>query len=151
MALPCAALAAFLSGQTTSPFVGQWRLNTAESKSDHPLGDAVVSIRKSDDGFAITFQPIRPAGNPPARIFPCILDGRERPLSLPDAKHSSHEASCRLIDTRTIERTVHHDKGKLVTTIITTVSTDGKIMNEVSTDKAEDGRVVKSVYVFDKQ
>jgi hypothetical protein len=31
------------------------------------------------------------------------------------------------------------------------VSADGKIMQEVSTDKAEDGKVVKSVYVFDKQ
>jgi len=151
IAFPCAVFAGFLSGQTTSPFVGEWRLNAAKSKSDQPLGDAVVIIRKTDDGCEIIFQPIRPAGNPPARTFPCILDGKQRPLTVPDAKHRTHEASCRLIDSRTMKRTVNHDNGKLVTTMLSTVSMDGKVMEELWIEKTEDGRAIKSLHVFDKQ
>jgi hypothetical protein len=35
--------------------------------------------------------------------------------------------------------------------MLTTVSTDGKVMEEVWIDKAEDGKVVNSLHVFDKQ
>jgi hypothetical protein len=50
-----------------------------------------------------------------------------------------------------MERTVNHDNGKLVTTMLSTVSMDGKVMEELWIDKTEDGRAIKSLHVFDKQ
>jgi hypothetical protein len=151
IAFASAVFISSLSPQTTSPFIGDWKVNAARSKSDQPIGDALLRIRKTLNGFEMTLQQIRTNGNPPPRIFPCVLDGKEHIFTFPDAKHRTHASTCKLINERTLERTVNHDNGKMVTTTKARISTDGKTIEEVWTGKTEQGKPIDLLYVFDKQ
>jgi hypothetical protein len=113
-----------LSSQTTSPFVGDWKWNTARSKPK--TGEALLRISAIPGGFE--FRQARRAGDLPPSGLPCVVDGKERTFAFRDAKHSSHTVSCQLINERTLEVTVNHDNGKLITTQIVTISTDGKTL-----------------------
>jgi len=64
-----------LSSQTTRPFVGDWKLITARSKP--ATRELFLRISAIPSGFEF--------GG-----LPCVLDGKERTFTLPDAKHSSH-------------------------------------------------------------
>ena len=141
----------WMFAEPASAFVGHWKVNAAKSRSDQPIGNTVLKIRSVHNGFEIILQHIRPGGNPPPRIFPCVLDGKEHAFTLPDAKHSSHTATCKLIDARTMERIVNHDNGKMITTSRTAVSTDGRTLQEVWTGKTEDGKPIDLLYVFDRE
>jgi hypothetical protein len=80
-----------------------------------------------------------------------VLDGKEHTFSFPDAKHKTHAGTCKLLNKSTLERTVNHDNGKMITTIMATISKDGKTIEEVWAGKTEEGKPINLVYVFDKQ
>ena len=130
-----------LCSQTTSPFVGDWKRNAERSKPK-PKTEVLLRISAIPGGFDF-------GGG-----LPCVVDGKERPFTLSDAKHSSHTASCKLINERKLELTVNHDNGKVITTQLVPISADGKTMEQVWSGKSEDGSPLSQYdlfQVFDRQ
>ena len=119
-----------LSSQTTSPFVGDWKLNTERSKPT--TGERLLRISAIPDGFEFRY-----AGS--GLQIRCVADGKEHPYTIRDGKHSSHTASCKILNERKLEIIENHDNGKVITTFLATISADGKTLEEAWSNKSEDG------------
>jgi len=145
--LCCFALS--VAASPADPHVGTWKLNVAKSKySPGPAPKEVtMKIEAKGAGIHLTQTGIDAAGKPIKIEFSANYDGKDNPTT---GVANTDTIAVKRVDANTTESTLKKG-GKVVMTVISVVSKDGK--TRTSTFKGTDaaGKPVNNVAVYDKQ
>jgi hypothetical protein len=128
---------------------GTWKMNAEKSKySPGPAPKNLTVVVESDsDSYKIDATGTDTDGKPIHVQYSAKFDGKDYPATgIPNAD----SVSVKRIDENTVETTQKKD-GKVVMTITTKVSKDGKTRTSTWHGKNAEGKDVHNVVVFDKQ
>ena len=131
------------------PQTGTWKLNTAKSKySPGPAPKNVTLTIKADDkSYSVRSEGTDGMGKPMAADFTAGFDGKDVPAKgIP----YGDTVSLKRVDANTVEVTMKKD-GKVLVTVTSVVSKDGKTRTSTFHGKDEAGKDVHNVAVYDKQ
>jgi hypothetical protein len=133
----------------SDPFLGTWQLNLAKSKYSPgpPPRSSTQNIQAEGQNDKVTTTGTDPNGNPTNTVFTGVYDGMPHPPTNPSPNFDSHA------DTRVDAYTHIHSytkAGKLVGTLTSVVSPDGRTMTDTVMGNA-DGRQINIIAVYDKQ
>jgi hypothetical protein len=146
MLLYCFALS--VAASPADPHVGTWKLNVAKSKySPGPAPKEVtMKIEAKGAGIHLTQTGFDAAGKPIKIEFSANYDGKDNPTT---GVANTDTIAVKRVDANTSEATLKKG-GKVVMTVISVVSKDGK--TRTSTFKGTDaaGKPVNNVVVYDK-
>jgi hypothetical protein len=147
MFLCCFALS--VAASPADPHVGTWKLNVAKSKySPGPAPKEVtMKIEAKGAGIHLTQTGTDAAGKPIKIDFTANYDGKDTPVT---GVANTDTIAVKRVDANTSEGTLKKG-GKVVMTVTSVVSKDGK--TRTSTFKGTDaaGKPVNNVAVYDKQ
>jgi hypothetical protein len=147
MLLCCFALS--VAASPADPHVGTWKLNVAKSKySPGPAPKEVtMKIEAKGAGIHLTQTGTDAAGKPIKIDFTANYDGKDTPVT---GVANTDTIAVKRVDANTSEGTLKKG-GKVVMTVTSVVSKDGK--TRTSTFKGTDaaGKPVNNVAVYDKQ
>jgi len=128
---------------------GSWKMNPAKSKySPGPAAKSVnLKVEADENGVKIDAQGTDGDGNPTHVAYDAKFDGKDYPVTgLPYAD----TVSVKRVGADTIQGTMK--KGdKVVMTVTSRVSKDGKMRTSTFVGKDAQGRDVHNVVVYDKQ
>jgi hypothetical protein len=143
------ALALCVTTATADQHSGTWKMDPAKSKySPGPAAKSLTLKVESDaQGVKIDSEGIDGEGNPTHVQYDAKLDGKDYPVTgLP----YGDMVVVKRIDANTIQTTIK--KGdKVVMTVTSKVSADGKTRTSTFIGKDAQGRAVHNVVVYDKQ
>jgi hypothetical protein len=144
------ATAVLASAQSKDPFVGNWRLNAANSK--YTPGPAPKSITSTYEaagkGYKVSVKN-EPASGPEQQYsYTTNLDGKDSPVT--GNNPNADMIAVKRIDDRTLEL-VNKKGGKVTTTQRNAVSADGKTRTVTTTGTDAQGQKIDNVAVFEKQ
>lgn len=143
------ALALCVTTATADQHSGTWKMDPAKSKySPGPAAKSLTLKVESDEkGVKIDSEGIDGEGNPTHVQYDAKLDGKDYPVTgLP----YGDMVVVKRIDANTIQTTIK--KGdKVVMTVTSKVSADGKTRTSTFIGKDAQGRAVHNVVVYDKQ
>ena len=138
-----------VTAAAVDPHVGTWKLNVAKSKySPGPAPKEVtMKIEAKGAGIHLTQTGTDGAGKPIRVDFSANYDGKDNPTT---GVTNTDTIAVKRVDANTTESTLKKG-GKVVMTVISVVSKDGK--TRTSTFKGTDaaGKPVNNVAVYDKQ
>jgi hypothetical protein len=144
-----AALAWSVGAAAADQHSGTWKMNPAKSKySPGPAAKSVtVKIESDENGIKIDAEGTDGDGNPTHVTYDAKLDGKDYPVTgIPYAE----TVSVKRLGADTFQATMK--KGdKVVMTVTSKVSTDGKTRTSTFSGKDAQGRDVNNVVVYDKQ
>jgi hypothetical protein len=149
MAVLLVALAWSVAAVAADQHSGSWKMNPAKSKySPGPAAKSVnLKIEADEKGIKIDAEGTDGDGNPTHVAYDAKFDGKDYPVTgLPNAD----TVSVKRIGADTVEGTMKKD-GKVVMTVTSKVSTDGKTRTSTFHGKDVQGRAVHNVVVYDKQ
>ena len=151
LALALCLVAPTLMKADTNANVGTWKINL--NKSTYPAGMAPKTLTRtiSADGDKITysFEGQAADGSELKYSFTVKYDGQDYPITGTGPLGSDH-ITLKLVNSHMTEGTLK--KGdKVVATVHTTVSHDGKTATVSSKGTDKDGKPIKQTQVFDKQ
>jgi hypothetical protein len=128
---------------------GTWKMNAEKSKySPGPPPQSVTVVVESDsDSYKIDATGTDADGKPIHVQYTAKFDGKDYPAS---GIANADTVSVKRIDENTVE-TAQKKDGKVVMTITTKVSKDGKTRTSTWHGKNAEGKDVHNVVVFDKQ
>ncbi len=135
----------------TSAFVGTWKINL--EKSTYPAGPAPKSLTRTitadGDNVTYSFEGTAADGSALKYSFTVKYDGKDYPITGTGPIGSDH-ISLKQVNSHMTQGTLKKSD-KVVATVHTTVSHDGKTatVNSKGTDK--DGKPIKQTQVYDKQ
>ena len=145
--LCCFALS--VAAASADPHVGTWKLNTAKSKySPGPAPKEVtMKIEAKGAGIHLTQTGTDAAGKPIKIDFSANYDGKDTPVT---GVANTDTIALKRVDANSSEGTLKK-AGKVVMTVTSVVSKDGK--TRTSTFKGTDaaGKPVNNVAVYDRQ
>jgi hypothetical protein len=145
--LCCFALS--VAASPADPHVGTWKLNLAKSKySPGPAPKEVtMKIEANSAGFHLMQAGFDATGKPIKIEFTANYDGKDYPTS---GVSNTDTIAVKRVDANTSESTLKKG-GKVVMTVTSVVSKDGK--TRTSTFKGTDaaGKPVNNVTVYDRQ
>jgi hypothetical protein len=151
--LACVALAAGIafSGTAKASDVqsGTWKLNTAKTKySPGPAPKSVMlTIEADETTYKLHSEGVDGEGKPTMADFTAGFDGKDVPSKgLP----YGDTVSVKRINANTVEVSMKKD-GKVMVTVTSVVSKDGKTRTSTFHGKNEAGHTVHNVAVYDKQ
>jgi hypothetical protein len=133
------------------PFAGTWKLNLDKAKDSTdmprlPKSETIV-VEETENGQKVTNDQITAKGKTQHFEYDAKYDGKEYPeVGNPNVD----TVSLKKIDAHTME-TTNRKGGKVVTTIRSVISEDGKTRTSTLTAKNEKGESVTWTGVFDKQ
>jgi hypothetical protein len=135
----------------TNPVVGTWKINL--EKSTYPTGMAPKSLTRTitadGDNVTYSFEGTAADGSALKYSFTVKYDGKDYPITGTGPMGSDH-ITLKLVNSHMTQGTLK--KGdKVVATVHTTVSHDGKTATVSSKGTDKDGKPVKQTQVFDKQ
>jgi hypothetical protein len=135
--------------QAPDPLVGTWVLNVAKSTfTPGPAPkSATVSIQPAGAAVKIAIETIGPDGAPTKWGFTTERDGQDVPVTGNPAY--DHAASTR--ESPTAGTTLYKKGGKVVMTVKTAISAEGKILTTTSTGTDPLGRAVNNVAVYERK
>ena len=128
---------------------GTWKMNPEKSKySPGPAPkDLTVVVESDENNYKLDATGTDGEGKPTHVQYSAKFDGKDYPASgIPNAD----TVSLKRIDASTIE-TQQKKNGKVVMTVTTKVSKDGKTRTSTWHGKNAEGKDVHNVVVFDKQ
>jgi hypothetical protein len=132
-----------------NPFVGTWKLNPAKAKykSGAPPQEATATISQSGSDLDIALK-VRPASGAPISAHYTVPENGGTGKII---ESSSYDAvSAKRLNAN--ERETSYSKGgKVVLTVRTTVSKDGKTLNSAVKGTDPAGQVVDGTSVYEKQ
>ena len=135
----------------SDPWLGTWQLNLAKSKYSPgpPPKSQTAKIEAEGQNHKVTVTGIDAAGKPTSGGFTRIFDGVSHAAANPN-NPLFDAASITKVDSNTviISRT---KAGKLVQTVTTGVSQDGKTMTISTTGIDANGRPINDISVLEKQ
>jgi hypothetical protein len=144
-----AALTLFVATAEADQLSGTWNMNAEKSKySPGPPPKSVTVVVESDENnYKIDATGTDADGKPIHVQYSAKFDGKDYPATgVPNAD----TVSAKRIDANTVE-TVQKKDGKVVMTITTKVSEDGKTRTSTWHGKNAEGKDVHNVVVFDKK
>ena len=147
----CLVAPALMNAADTSAFVGTWKINLEKSK--YAPGTAPKSLTRTitadGDNVTYSFDGTAADGSALKYSFTVKYDGKDYEISGTGPFGSDH-ISLKLVNSHMTEGTLK--KGdKLVSTVHTTVSHDGKTATVSGKGTDKDGKPIKQTQVFDKQ
>jgi hypothetical protein len=151
VALAVCLVAPTLIKADSSALVGTWKINL--EKSTFPAGVAPKSMTRTvtadGDSVTYTFDGTAADGSALKYSFTVKFDGKDYPITGTGPNGSDH-ISLKQVNSHMFQGTLKAGD-KVVATVHTTISHDGKTttVNSKGTDK--DGKPVKQNQVFDKQ
>jgi len=128
---------------------GKWKMNPEKSKySPGPAPkDLTVVVESDENNYKLDASGTDGEGKPTHVQYSAKFDGKDYPATgIPNAD----AVSLKRIDANTIE-TLQKKDGKVVMTVTTKVSKDGKMRTSTWHGKNAEGKDVHNVVVFDKQ
>ncbi len=134
---------------TADQLSGTWKMNAEKSKySPGPAPkDLTVVVESDENNYKLEATGTDGDGKPTHVQYTAKFDGKDYPATgIPNAD----AVSLKRIDASTIE-TLQKKDGKVVMTITTKVSKDGKTRTSTWHGKNAEGKDVHNVVVFDKQ
>jgi hypothetical protein len=138
-----------VAAASADPHVGTWKLSLAKSKySPGPAPKEVtMKIEAKGAGFRLTQTGTDATGKPIKVDFTANYDGKDTPVT---GVSNTDTIAVKRVDANTSESTLKK-AGKVVMTVTSVVSKDGK--TRTSTFKGTDpaGKPVNNVAVYDKQ
>ena len=139
-----------VAAASADPHVGTWKLNTAKSKYSPGPAPKEVTMKieaKGANGYHLTQVGTDGAGKPIKVEFTANYDGKDTPVT---GVTNTDTIAVKRVDANTSESTLKK-AGKVVMTVTSVVSKDGK--TRTSTFKGTDaaGKPVNNVAVYDRQ
>jgi hypothetical protein len=151
LALAVCLVAPTLMKADTSALVGTWKLNL--EKSTFPAGTAPKSMTRTitadGDNVTYSFDGVAADGSALKYSFTLKYDGKDYPITGTGPNGSDH-ISLKQINSHMTQGTLKTGD-KVVATVHTTVSHDGKTVTVNSKGTDKDGKPVKQNQVYDKQ
>ena len=149
--LLCAALLVGLvvstsSAQAPDPLVGTWKLNLAASKYSPgpPPKSAVVKIETAGTGIAVAVDSVGADGAALKWHYSALPDGKDSPVM----GNPAIDMVAATRTTPTTGSTVYKKAGKVVSTLTTAVSANGKQLTVTTKATDSQGRAVNNVAVY---
>jgi len=150
-ALVCLVAPKLQAADSANAIVGTWKLNLEKSKFPPNLAPKSLTRTITADGDKVTYTFDGQAGDGSAvkYSFTVQYDGKDYEITGNGPMGSDHIA-LKLVNSHMTEGTLK--KGdKVVATVHTTVSHDGKTATVSSKATDKDGKSIKQTQVFDKQ
>lgn len=151
LALAVCLVAPTLMKADTSAFVGTWKLNLEKSKYPPNMTPKSLTRTITADGDKVTysFEGEAAVGSAIKYSFTVQYDGKDNAISGTGPFGADHVA-LKLVNSHMTEGTLK--KGdKVVSTVHTTVSHDGKTATVSGKGTDKDGKPIKQAQVYDKQ
>ncbi len=128
---------------------GTWKMNPAKSKySPEPTPKSlIVKVDADENNVKVTADGTNADGTPSHVEYSAKFDGNDYPITGTYAD----TVSMKRIDAHTMQSTLKMKDGRLMLTVTTTVSTDGKTRTSTFKGKDGQGRDVNNLVVYDKQ
>jgi hypothetical protein len=149
IAMLVTTLALFVATAAADQSSGTWKMNPEKSKySPGPAPKNLTVVVESDDtNYKIDATGTDADGKPMHVQYSAKFDGKDYPAT---GVANADSVSVKRIDTDTIE-TVQKKDGKVVMTITSKVSKDGKTRTSTWRGKNAEGKDVHNMVVFEKQ
>ena len=143
------ALALFVTTTAADQLSGTWKINSAKSKySPGPPPQSLTVVVESDENnYKVEATGIDGEGKPTHVQYSAKFDGKDYPAT---GIANADTVSVRRIDANTVETKQKKD-GKVVMTVTTKVSNDGKTRTSTWRGKNAEGKEVHNVVVSEKQ
>ena len=144
-----AALTLFVATAAADQLSGTWKMNAEKSKySPGPPPKSVTVVVESDENnYKVEATGTDGDGKPIHVQYSAKFDGKDYPAT---GIANADTVSAKRIDQNTVE-TVQKKDGKVMMTITTTMSRDGKTRTSTWHGKNAEGKDVHNVVTFDKQ
>lgn len=144
-----AALTLFVAAAAADQLSGTWKMNAEKSKYSPgpPPKDLRVVVEADDNNYKIDATGTDADGKPIHVQYSAKFDGKDYPAT---GVANADTVSVKRIDASTVE-TVQKKDGKVMMTITTKVSTDGKTRTSTWHGKNAEGKDVHNVVVFDRE
>jgi hypothetical protein len=149
IAMLLTALTLLVANVAADQLSGTWKMNAEKSKYSPgpPTKDLMVVVESDENNYKLDATGTDGDGKPIHVQYSAKFDGKDYPaIGIANAD----TVSMRRIDANTIE-TMQKKNGKVVMTITTKVSNDGKTRTSTWRGKNAEGKDVHNVVVFDKQ
>ena len=151
LALAVCLVAPTLMKADTNAMVGTWKINL--EKSTFPSGTAPKSLTRTitadGDNITYSFDGVAADGSALKYSFTVKYDGKDYSITGTGPNGSDH-ISLKQTNSHMTQGTLKIGD-KVVATVHTTVSHDGKIATVTSKGTDKDGKTVKQTQIFDKQ
>ena len=149
LALLITALTLAVKTAAADQLSGTWKMNSEKSKySPGPAPkDLTVVVESDENNYKLDASGTGGDGKPTHVQYSAKFDGKDYPAT---GIANADAVSLKRIDANTIE-TLQKKDGKVVMTITTRVSTDGKTRTSTWHGKNAEGKDVHNVVAFDKQ
>lgn len=142
-------LTLFVATAAADQASGTWKMNAEKSKYSPgpPPKSLTVVVESDDNNYKIDATGTDSDGKPMHVQYSAKFDGKDYPAT---GAANADSVSVRRIDANTVE-TVQKKDGKVMMTITSTVSKDGKTRTSTWRGKNAEGKDVHNVVVFDKK
>lgn len=150
-AIAVLAVAFTVSGQSSDPWAGTWKVNLAKSKympGPAPTQAATVKMEASENGLKTAIDGVNAQGQATHTVTTGKFDGKDYPTEGASAPNSTQ--TLKRIDDHTFQ-TVGKVDGKVTVTTMVAISSDGKTLTATQTGTDAQGQTVANVIVADKQ
>jgi|SRR6516165_871668 hypothetical protein len=146
------AVSGLMLAEDTDPRVGTWKLNLAKSKfAGRPAPKSETrTIEAQGNGYKVTYVGVAADGSAIAFTFTTNLDGKPVPFSGTGVAGGADMVAVKRIDSQT-ETSTTTKEGRVVATIRTVVSKDGKVTTQTRKEVNEKGQGFAQILVWDKQ
>ena len=143
------ALTLLVANVAADQLSGTWKMNAEKSKYSPgpPTKDLMVVVESDENNYKLDATGTDGDGKPIHVQYSAKFDGKDYPAT---GIANADTVSMKRIDANTIE-TMQKKNGKVVMTITTKVSNDGKTRTSTWRGKNAEGKDVHNVVVFDKQ
>jgi hypothetical protein len=128
--------------------LGTWKLNVGKSsiKSMRPPRMATVTFEQSGKGVKSVQDVIAADGTKNSVTYTAQYDGKDYPMA---GSASADTVALKYASGNTVQR-IDKKSGKIVSTWIRSISSDGKTMTATQKGTAADGKPVDNNWVFDR-
>ena len=149
IAMLLTALTLLVANVAADQLSGTWKMNAEKSKYSPgpPTKDLMVVVESDENNYKLDATGTDGDGKPIHVQYSAKFDGKDYPAT---GIANADTVSMKRIDANTIE-TMQKKNGKVVMTITTKVSNDGKARTSTWRGKNAEGKDVHNVVVFDKQ
>jgi hypothetical protein len=146
LALACLVVG---SAQAPDPVVGTWKMNPAQSKYSPgpPPKDMTVVIESAGQGLSVTVEIVAPDGTSTKTSYTTAGDGKDVPVT----GNPAFDAAGVVRKDLRHATTEYKREGKVILTVVTTISADGKTLTTDVKGLTPDGKPLENVVVFEKQ
>src|SRR5215470_4916587 len=143
------ALTLLVANVAADQLSGTWKMNAEESKYSPgpPTKDLMVVVESDENNYKLDATGTDGDGKPIHVQYSAKFDGKDYPAT---GIANADTVSVKRIDANTVEAMQKKD-GKVVMTVTTKVSKDGKTRTSTWRGKNAEGKDVHNVVVFDKK